>query len=49
MFDFGIVTSWLDKLLGSVMHGWLATSIECVIVMVALLLAYSVIAMFYIF
>ena len=49
MFDFGIVTSWLDKLLGSVMPGWLATSIECVIVMVALLLAYSVIAMFYIF
>ena len=49
MFDFGIVTSWLDNLLGSVMPGWLATSIECVIVMVALLLAYSVIAMFYIF
>lgn len=49
MFDFGIVTSWLDNLLGSFMPSWLATSIECVIVMVALLLAYSVIAMFYIF
>ena len=37
MFDFGIVTKWLDDLLNSVMPGWLTTTIECVLVAVGLL------------
>ena len=49
MFDFGIVTRWIDELLNSVMPGWLTTTIECVLVAVGLLVAYSLIAMFYIF
>ena len=49
MYDFGIVTRWLDDLLNSVMPGWLTTTIECVLVAVGLLVAYSLIAMFYIF
>ena len=49
MFDFGIVTNWIDALLNSVMPGWLVTCVEGVLVMVALLLLYSVLAMFYIF
>ncbi len=49
MFDFGTVTRWLDELLNSVMPAWLTTTIECVLVAVGLLVAYSLIAMFYIF
>ena len=49
MFDFGIVTRWIDEMLNSVMPGWLSTTIECVLVAVGLLVAYSLIAMFYIF
>ena len=39
MFDFGIVTKWLDDLLNSVMPGWLTTTTECVLVAVGLLVA----------
>ncbi len=49
MFDFGIVTKWIDDLLNSFMPGWLATCVEAVLVMVALILLYSLLAMFYIF
>ncbi len=49
MFDFGIVTKWIDDLLNSVMPGWLSTTIECALIAVALLLLYSVIAIIYIF
>lgn len=49
MFDFGLVTKWLNDLLISVMPQWLATTIECALVGVALLLMYSVIAIIYIF
>ena len=48
MFDFGTVTKWFNDLLIGVMPQWLATTIECVIVAVLLLLAYSLLAMFYI-
>ena len=48
MFDFGIVTKWIDDLLNGVMPAWAATTIECVLVAVALLLMYTVLAMFYI-
>ena len=48
MFDFSVVTNWFNDLLLGVMPQWLATTIECVIVAVLLLLAYTVLAMFYI-
>ena len=49
MFDFGLVTKWFNDLLLSVMPGWAATVIECVIIGVALLLVYALLALFYIF
>ena len=48
MFDFSVVTTWFNDLLTGVMPQWLATTIECVIIAVLLLLAYTVLAMFYI-
>lgn len=48
MFDFGTVTTWFNDLLTGVMPQWLATTIECVIIAALLLLAYTVLAMFYI-
>lgn len=48
MFDFGLVTNWFDNLLESVMPSWAATVIECVIIGVALLVVYAVLALFYI-
>lgn len=49
MFDFGLITNWFNNLLESFMPGWAATVIECVIIGVALLLVYAVLALFYIF
>lgn len=49
MFDFGIITNWFNELLLGVMPQWAATLIECVIIGVLLLLAYAVLAIFYIF
>ncbi len=48
MFDFGTITTWFDNLLESVMPGWAATVIECLIIGVALLLVYALLALFYI-
>ena len=48
MFNFGIVTNWFNDLLMGVMPGWAATLIECVIIGVLILLAYTVLALFYI-
>ncbi|MBP5687295.1 MAG: NADH-quinone oxidoreductase subunit NuoH [Muribaculaceae bacterium] len=48
MFDFSVVTTWFNDLLTGVMPQWLATTIECVIIAAVLLLAYSLLAMFYI-
>ena len=48
MFDFGTVTQWLDEWLNGLMPSWLATTVECALVGVALLAAYSLLAMFYI-
>ncbi len=48
MFDFSTVTTWFNDLLTGVMPQWLATTIECVIIAALLLLAYTVLAMFYI-
>ncbi|MBQ9555901.1 MAG: NADH-quinone oxidoreductase subunit NuoH [Muribaculaceae bacterium] len=49
MFDFASVTNWLDNWMNGFMPSWLTTTIECVLVAVGLLVAYSLIAMFYIF
>ena len=49
MFDFSIVTHWIDNLLRSVMPGWGALLVEFVLVGVVLLLLYAVLALFYIF
>ena len=48
MFDFSIVTNWLHELLMSFMPGWLTTTVECVLIGVALLLVYALLALFYI-
>ena len=48
MFDFSLATNWLNDLLLGCMPAWLATVVECVIVALFLLTAYSLIAMFYI-
>ena len=48
MFDFSVVTTWFNDLLTGVMPQWLATTIECVIIAALLLLAYTLLAMFYI-
>ena len=46
MFDFSIVTHWIDNLLRSVMPGWGALLVEFVLVGVLLLLLYAVLALF---
>lgn len=49
MFDFRIVTEWFDNLLNGVMPGWLATTLECVLIGVGLLTVYALLALFYIY
>jgi NADH-quinone oxidoreductase subunit H len=46
--NFQSLTQWFDQLLNSCMAPWLATTIECVLVGVGLLLAYTLLALFYI-
>jgi len=48
MQDFSTVTTWLHGTMTSVMPEWLAIVIECVGIGIALLLAYSLLALFYI-
>lgn len=48
MFNFGIWTAQLNDLLMSLMPSWLAVTIECVLIGVCVLLAYTVLALFYI-
>ncbi|MDE7470879.1 MAG: NADH-quinone oxidoreductase subunit H, partial [Paramuribaculum sp.] len=48
MFDFSAFTTWLHQSLLGFMPEWLAVTAECVLVGFALLLAYSVLALFYI-
>lgn len=49
MFDFSIITNWLNNLLNSYMPAWLTTTVECVLIGVGLLLAYALLALFYIY
>ena len=48
MFDFSIVTTWINDQLTFVMPQWLAVTVECALVAAALLVAYLVLAMVYI-
>lgn len=49
IFNFSVVTSWIHDLLSSFMAPWLVTCTECVLVGVGLLLAYALLALFYIY
>ena len=49
MFNFGIWTSELNNWFLSFMPDWLTVIVECVLIGVAILLAYTVLAIFYIF
>lgn len=46
--NFQSITAWFDHLLNSYMPSWLATTLECVLVGVGLLLVYALLALFYI-
>lgn len=48
MFDFSQFTTWLHQCLLGFMPEWLAVTTECVLIGFALLLGYSVLALFYI-
>ncbi|MBD5241558.1 MAG: NADH-quinone oxidoreductase subunit NuoH [Paramuribaculum sp.] len=49
MFDFSLFTNWIHNLLSSFMPEWLTVTTECVLIGVALLLTYSLLALFYIY
>ncbi len=49
MFDFSLLTNWIHSTLVAFMPEWLAVTAECVLVGVILLLAYSLLALFYIY
>ena len=46
--NFSSLSTWFDTMLNSYMPSWLATTLECLLVGVGLLLVYSVLALFYI-
>ena len=48
MFDFSIVTTWINNLLLGCMPEWLAVLVECVIIALCVLGAYTLLALFYI-
>lgn len=48
MFDFSIVTTWINNLLLGCMPEWLAVLVECVIIGLCVLGAYTILALFYI-
>ena len=49
MFDFSVLTNWIDSLLRSIMPEWLTVVTECVLIGLVLLTLYSVLALFYIY
>lgn len=49
MFDFSIITNWFNDLLLGFMPEWATILVECIVIGVILLAAYSLLAMFYIF
>lgn len=51
LFDFSLLTNWIDNFLEQTlgMPEWLSTTVECVLVGLCLLTAYSLLALFYIY
>ena len=49
MFDFKVVTNWIDTLLLSFLPGWAATLVECVLVALAIITLYAVFAIILIY
>lgn len=49
IFDFSVLTNWIDTTLSSFMPEWLTVVTECVLIGVVLLTLYSVLALFYIY
>jgi NADH-quinone oxidoreductase subunit H len=49
MQDLSIITTWIHDLLMSFCPSWLTVTIECVLIGVGLLLAYALLALFYIY
>ncbi|MDE5744161.1 MAG: NADH-quinone oxidoreductase subunit NuoH [Paramuribaculum sp.] len=49
MFDFSLFTNWIHSFLSSFMPEWLTITTECVLIGVALLLTYALLALFYIY
>ena len=49
MYDLSLITNWVDELLRSFVPGWLATTVECVLIGVVFLLVYALLALFYIY
>ncbi|MBD5233418.1 MAG: NADH-quinone oxidoreductase subunit NuoH [Bacteroidales bacterium] len=49
MQDFSFITTWIDNALRSLMPGWLTVTVECLLIGVGVLLAYSLLALFYIY
>lgn len=48
MFDFSVVTNWINNLLLSYLPEWAAVLVECILIGVCVLGAYTVLALFYI-
>lgn len=51
MFDFSLLTNWIDNFFEQTcgMPGWLATTVECILIGLLLLTVYAVLALFYIY
>ena len=51
MFDFSLLTNWIDNFFDQScgMPGWLATTVECILIGLLLLTVYAVLALFYIY
>ncbi len=49
IFNFSVLTGWIDNLLRSFMPDWLTVVTECVLIGLLLLTAYAVLALFYIY
>lgn len=49
MFELYHITDWVNELLRGCLPAWAATTIECALIAVVLLLAYSLLAILYIF
>ena len=49
MQDLSLITTWIHDFLSSLMPGWLTVTVECLLIGMGLLLAYALLAHFYIY